>query len=356
MTQTLYNRMDLLLKEEDHDIAWLLQALQWAVELEFTTIPPYLYALWSIKDQDHEVANMIGGIVMEEMLHMALACNMLTAIGGVPEIADHAPTYPGKLPAKVDSQVEIHLLGLSARAEDPEDVVRVFMEIETSEQPLARAEEAFATIGQFYAAIRKAFHDPANTARFGTPGKQAVRTFGENNDYDLVALTKEEGGREVVDLEKVDDAIHLITEQGEGSTTSPNSDTGLAHYYRYGEIYHGRRLVEHDDGGEVTWRFDGAPLARPPVHELGRVPAGGWGRNGMATEVESALDAFNSSYRTLTQELDSAWRESGDDQALDEAIRRMADIQSHAQTIIKFPLPPSEGQPGKLYGPEFRVV
>ena len=34
---------------EKHDINWLKQALQWAIQLELATIPPYLCAMWSIK-------------------------------------------------------------------------------------------------------------------------------------------------------------------------------------------------------------------------------------------------------------------------------------------------------------------
>src|SRR5207244_329121 len=62
---------------------WLELALQSAVSVEFSTIPPYLSALWSIKDQMHPVAASIRDVVQEEMLHMALACNMLTALGCV---------------------------------------------------------------------------------------------------------------------------------------------------------------------------------------------------------------------------------------------------------------------------------
>src|SRR3954447_18309533 len=34
----------------DHDLEWLKSSLQAAVELEMATIPPYLCAMWSIKD------------------------------------------------------------------------------------------------------------------------------------------------------------------------------------------------------------------------------------------------------------------------------------------------------------------
>ena len=62
----------------------LQDALQTAMQLEFSTIPPYLCAQWSIDSDPNGVADMIGDIVVQEMYHFALAGNMLTAIGGVP--------------------------------------------------------------------------------------------------------------------------------------------------------------------------------------------------------------------------------------------------------------------------------
>jgi len=69
-----------------HDLSMLRAALQAAVTLEFSTLPPYLTAIWSVKDPLHLVADSILNILQEEMLHMALSCNMLVAIGGRPEI------------------------------------------------------------------------------------------------------------------------------------------------------------------------------------------------------------------------------------------------------------------------------
>src|SRR5580698_6425575 len=72
-----------------------------AIQLELSTIPPYLCALYSIKSGTNaEAVRIIRSVVVEEMLHMILACNILNAIGG--ELAVNRkgfiPTYPGKLP------------------------------------------------------------------------------------------------------------------------------------------------------------------------------------------------------------------------------------------------------------------
>ena len=48
--------------------------LQWAIELEHSTIPPYLCALYSIKTgHNREATEAITSVFIEEMLHMTLA-------------------------------------------------------------------------------------------------------------------------------------------------------------------------------------------------------------------------------------------------------------------------------------------
>src|SRR5262245_15506461 len=116
-------------------ITWLpdLQdALQTAMQLEFSTIPPYLCAQWSVNDDPGGVSDMIGGVVLQEMFHFALAGNMLTAIGGVPSIANAAfiPSYPTTvLPGGIPQTLAVDLKPLT-----PEQV-QVFMQIEHPEFP-----------------------------------------------------------------------------------------------------------------------------------------------------------------------------------------------------------------------------
>src|SRR5262245_42752988 len=75
--------------------AWLQRAL----ELELATIPPYMICLLSIKlPGNREVAEIIRGVMIEEMLHMVLVSNVLNAIGGQPRLDSTAvPKYPLKL-------------------------------------------------------------------------------------------------------------------------------------------------------------------------------------------------------------------------------------------------------------------
>jgi hypothetical protein len=67
-----------LFQDLNGTVKGLQSALQNAVELEHATIPPYLYALCSIRQNTNaEIACLIKSVVAEEMLHMAIDCNIL---------------------------------------------------------------------------------------------------------------------------------------------------------------------------------------------------------------------------------------------------------------------------------------
>ena len=57
--------------------------LQNAIEIEFATLPPYLTTLYSIADGCNvEIYNLLRSVVIQEMLHLVQAANILIAIGG----------------------------------------------------------------------------------------------------------------------------------------------------------------------------------------------------------------------------------------------------------------------------------
>ena len=129
--------------------------LQAALELELFTIPPYLTALYSIRDgANAEAAQILQGVVMEEMLHMALVSNVLNAIGGAPCLsarAGDAPAgsnverreYPSAVP-HVQLGIEVSLQRFSP------DAISVFQKIEEPEEWEQLHESGFISIGQFY--------------------------------------------------------------------------------------------------------------------------------------------------------------------------------------------------------------
>src|SRR5947209_5919278 len=105
-------------------------ALQTAIGVEFGTLPPYLYTLYSIRPgANWQAAQLIKSVALQEMIHMCLASNILNALGGNPALTP--PSYPGPLPGDIGPDGKpliIHLYPFSKEAieqgmaiEQPED-------------------------------------------------------------------------------------------------------------------------------------------------------------------------------------------------------------------------------------------
>jgi hypothetical protein len=314
------------------DAEWLADALQSAVELEFATIPVYLSGMWSIEEQTGEVYDLIRSVVLEEMLHMGLACNMLKGIGGTPEIT--APVYPGGLPGGVRPGLEVYLAGLSL------DSVAMYMEIELPEHPLAEAADDFPTIGAFYDAILAAFEELAPP--ISTDG-QLSSSFSVPDPGRAEAGSVSESFGRLASLTDVQAAIATIKDQGEGTSISPDSPQfggELAHFYRFGEIFHGHRLVKTPSG---QFEFKGDPVPFPACHPVARVPPGGY------PDVPES-QAFDEQFGDVVANLDDAWGTEGQ-RALGRAIGGMFSLFDAAQPLIVKPIPGGTGN----FGPDFRV-
>src|SRR3954453_17455499 len=86
--------------------------VQWAPELEHAPIPPYLCALYSLDAaRNPEAAEVVQSVFVEEMLHLALAANLLNAVGGAPvlDAPRLLPGYPRTLPHG-DQSFQVELL------------------------------------------------------------------------------------------------------------------------------------------------------------------------------------------------------------------------------------------------------
>ena len=315
---------------ETRDIYWLQQSLQNAVELELSTLPPYLCGMWSITGQSGPVYDLVHSVVMEEMLHMGLACNMLTTISGTPQIDTSIPAYPGQLPGGVRPELTVYLAGLS------KDYLKdVFMEIEYPEGgPVALSlGETYPTIGAFYDAILAAFQVHGSSI---TGQNQLTATI---NGEALFAINS---------LADADKAIELIKQQGEGTSQSPLAvDFGgeLAHYYKYAEIWHGNSLIQVDG----QWVYQGAAIPFPAVYPMSPIPKGGYVNPSPSTA--QALLAFNQTFTTVLTGLQTAWA-TGSEDALGNAIGTMFQLQPLAAALMQIELPDGSG----VYGPDFLLA
>ena len=324
-----------------------MAAVQTAIELEHSTIPPYLTALYSIKSGSNlEVAGLIRSIVLEEMLHMSLMCNLLVSLGGTPQIgrAKFVPNYPGSLPGGLRADLTVRLRRCSI------DQIRdVFMGIEqpavvveTVNDKVERGDpvEASAfTIGWFYGRIQKSLEQlhAAGKITFGHAERQVTDPWPGHGT--LFAIT---------DLSSALRAIHEIKVQGEG--TSPlNPDDGgheLAHYYKFAEVVHGHRLVKKDrtfkyDGDKVPFDPNGVwPMIDDP--DVALFPKG--------SRAQILSQQFAETYQALLNALNRTW--SGEPNHLKQSLGLMYSLDLAARELMQTP----SGHPdGTTAGPSFQL-
>jgi hypothetical protein len=315
---------------QEADVQWLQDALNSAIKLELSTLPPYLCGYWSITDQTSTAASLILSIVFEEMIHMGLACNLLTTIGGTPEINVDVPTYPTTgLPGGVRPDLYVYLGGLT-----PDLVSNVCMGIELPESPVAAAEaKTYPTIGAFYTRILEVFE----VVQPDITGANQLTTGFSNLNPPQTLL-------EVNSMDDVQTAIATIMEQGEGTSKSPDDQEGeLAHYYKFGEIYYGRTLVQQADG---SWDYTGDPIPFPAAAPMGIVPAGGW--PDPPGNVAALLAEFNGAFTDALDKLQAAWM-SDNPNTLQDAVNVMFNLQQPAQDLMTISGAPGGGN----FGPEF---
>ncbi len=318
------------------NIRWLRAALQHAMQLEFFTIPPYLCALWSIQDQGTPAYGIIESVVLQEMLHLGLACNMLVAVDGRPRIddSDFLPDYPCELPGNVRPGLYVGLVGVYR------ELVRdVFMQIEYPEhgavpiQPmLVSPYRTYATIGEFYDAILESF-------RIVSPPISVKRQLTSTK----VHL------KQLPDLAAVECALKQIKEQGEGTDQSPfEEDFGgeLAHYYRFMQIVVGKQIVKGADG-KAHWD-DSNPVPFPDAFPMAMVPKGG--------HPPELTRPFNEQFSAVLSLMQAAWDAGGaaGQAKLSAAVMAMAKLRDPAIALMQKPIKPNSG--GGNYGPDFRLV
>jgi hypothetical protein len=314
--------------------------VQLAIELEHSTLPPYLTAYYTLRPgTNEEVAAAVRGVAVEEMLHLTIAANLLVALGGRPRIAapDFVPDYPTVLPMNVGHSVVVGLAPYSPRL-----VQDVFMRIEEPEVPLQFPEVSadggpdpeFATIGEFYAALRDKLTELGDPVFVGDPARQVV-------DRDWFPPDQLFPIRDVATAVT---ALELVAEEGEGTSSSPLDREGEpAHYYRFAELVHGRRLVADPSvpegfsytGALVPFDPDGVwPM--PPDPRLEAFPPGSRSR--------FVAERFTDCYTRLLQALQLTF--DGTPGSLRPALGLMFELRLLAQDVLA--TPDADGRPTGL--------
>jgi hypothetical protein len=317
--------------------------IQMAVQVEFSTLPPYLYALYTIRRGTNPAASSrLLGIVHQEMIHMCLACNLMNALGRSPTLS--APTYPGPLPGDIGSDkgktFDVHLLPFSRESmaqgmkiEEPEDGGIVFPEL------LEGVEPEFMTIGQFYAAL------DAYLATLPRSAWQAGRNQFDGAQFFAGQLFA------INDYADAHRAIQQIVSEGEGSKDSPlDFQNELAHFYRFEEIWRDEVLVRADNPKGfawskqplgVDWKAVYPAIPDPGTHDF----------SGDPPAARAAQDACNAAFTRMVDELQRAI--AGEQARLGNAVRAMFDLRTATHEALVAPLADgvAVAGPAFLYAP-----
>jgi CDGSH-type Zn-finger protein len=328
----------------------LRRHLQWAIELEHATLPPYLCALYSIEEgHNEEAAAVVHSVFMEEMLHLTLAANILNAVGGSPQLDTPSilPVFPTYLPHS-DRAFQVPLQKFSKEA------IETFLLIERPAEHSALPEDnKFETIGQFYEAIEVALSHLSDSfgeqALFcGDPGRQVTDALYYGGSGKILGVR---------DLASALAALGEIVEQGEGLQHQEVWDGDremfhpereeVAHYFRFMEIQGGRRYAPGDtpqtgptgEPLEVNWNA---------VHNMRPNPRGADYAAG--SEIRAQLEAFNHAYSDVLHLLEETF--NGSPALLAVATGEMYGLKAEAIELMK--LPSGDGE--TTVGPSFEYV
>ncbi|NND04721.1 MAG: hypothetical protein HKN91_18270 [Acidimicrobiia bacterium] len=292
--------------------------LELAIKVELSTVPPYLYAMYSIADQKSDAALLIRSVVAEEMLHAALAANLLLATGGEPDFRTEkaVPSFPSELPHH-DPPLTLNLTPCT-----PEQIRNLFLVIEQPEtHHVVPEEDIYDSLGQFYHAIERGIAAlAASEDLFADP--QVDRQMAEHDYYAPVVFDADESGglEPIVDIETANEAIHVIIHQGEGVSDEKWADPThkeLTHYYKFLQIADGEAPV-------------GVLRAMPDNPRSADYP----------TSIRAVSDLFNAAYRYLYLLMHEIFQPTTDRQSLIGALyKTMSDVMSPVgHYLVSLPL------------------
>jgi hypothetical protein len=349
--------------------------LQTALELEHSTIPPYLCALYSIRPGTNLMpVEIIKSVVLEEMLHMIMAANILNAIGGQPQIGaketgkggKFIPDYPTRLPGDIDHTLIINLEYFSKES------IRTFWKIEHPSggyklpPDFGAAATGYGSIGEFYEALLR------NITELEAIAKAKGKTIFTGKPERQVSAEHYYGaGGKLFTVHCLEDACNVIEEivgQGEGTLGSifsapfqegdpkylifgPDVEE-YAHYFRFKEVFYERFYAindsahrdSHNKGLPTGERFDvdwEAVCKMKPNPKLKDYKKG--------TPIYNKTYEFNKTYSALLDNINEGC--NGRPEVLKEGIHLMYQLKYQAIELMNIPL-----GDGYMAGPSFEYV
>jgi Ferritin-like len=348
------------------ELVWLLTQ---ACELEQGVLCEYLFALYTLKhhpqdglsggqlDQVSGWAQTITQVAVQEMLHLTLATNLLTALGAVPHL--HRPNFPIRC-QWYPPDVRLALVPFG------ESALRHFMYLERPDTIDLQDADAFAAICQCrpltappagLMAAPQAYHTVGHLYRSIEHGfERLVERYGEEDVFigprRAQARPEVFGWPQVIpvtDLASAQAAIELIVAQGEGA----GGDWRDAHFGRFSSI-----LDEFLEAIQADPDFAPARPARPAY--VRRPPDQPEATIISDPRTAQVADLFDAAHQTMLQTLARCFLPGQEtDQQLQTllggAVRLMAGVLRPLGSVLTT-LPLGPDHPGEPAGPAFYMV
>ncbi len=299
-----------LLVEHREELIYLLTE---AAEIEHGLMCCYLYAAFSLKSDaseglsEEELSAVLRwrrtllDVAREEMVHLALVNNLLSAVGGSPHLArPNFPVAPGYHPAGVTVSLapfDVATIDHFVFLERPEGVeladgkgfgtARAYERTFQRGRIVASAQD-YATVGHLYRGVHEGLVELARTHG------EADLFVGDSRLQVGADLFSMAGVSKVVDLASALAAIETIVTQGEGSP----ADTATGHFRRFSEVQSELAALLRKNPSFVPARPAARnPVMRRPVTAADRV----WVE---AEPAATLLDLANGAYLFMARALD----------------------------------------------------
>jgi hypothetical protein len=312
------NALPYFMKLDVNDLkTFINEGLDVALRLELSTIPPYLFALYSINYLDSTESNDLAGIsvdsqvvanniyttiksiAVEEMLHAAIVANIMTSFGKYPTYysQNSIMNYPCLLPNyKGDLMLNLWPATIKqiqnfANLEKPDDETHLGVTL------------WFDSIGEFYLSLELAltayYHKEGDKLR--AKAKDSAK-FQVGNGMAYYPSTSDAGSLiKIHDLKDILNSIEVIRRQGEGQlegdivyTTDDPSGKEQSHYAKFVGI------IEKAEAGDYEKHVN--------VLANGNVCVGLAITDDLSKGVVLTNRAFGAMYCLLLVALDNLWR------------------------------------------------
>ena len=347
----------------------LVYLLGQACEIEHGLMCEYLYAQFSLKRGPGEgvtpgqLARLqawetaLINVIKQEMLHLALSTNILTALGAAPHF--ERPNFP-ILSRWYPSGVQIALVPFGERAlrhfiylERPEgmavddaagfEAARHARPLTTDDRPLVAVPQEWRTVGHLYSGIEAGLtylcdRDGEDAVFIGPPQAQAVTDIFEWPE--LVAVT---------DLASARRAIEVIVEPGEGA----RGDWTRSHFGTFVGILEDLLAMQAADPAFNP--------ARPVEPAFARLPADVESGTVIEDPITARVaDLFSGMYEVVLQVLSRYYIHHGETAAELDTLARTGKhlmnwvMRELGPVLTKLPAGPS--RPGHTVGPAFEIA